>query len=204
MFTIASTLLFANLSLTAAPASSSDLPPVSRHENPGMARAQICHNIAADSSAVLSNQDGGDTLASNGIAYANRETCDRFVADFRVAANASPDTSYSDGKFKVGGRMRLASPISDCEGTRVDVRVYKKARGASSFATYANYVLQGDWVEPPGGISRCDWTVVSGSLAADAEPNDAGTETYRVAVKASKNGVAKPVDGWIRFNVIPG
>ncbi|MBC8067810.1 MAG: hypothetical protein IAG13_05700 [Deltaproteobacteria bacterium] len=198
MFAIGSTLLAANLSLLTAPQpSTAERPQVVPNTGP-YPTTRICHSIAADKTAVLSDNDDGDRLKSTGTSYASRASCDRFVADFRVLPGANAQAARMEGSFRVAGDLDAAITSPDCDGVRVDVRVYKKAHGTTAFATYSHHVLEGEhlFVE---GIPFCKWTVVDGAPGAEAMPNGAGTETYRVSVKASKNGAARPVVAWIRF-----
>ncbi|HET6584968.1 MAG TPA: hypothetical protein VFG69_16040 [Nannocystaceae bacterium] len=204
MLSIASTLFAANLSLLTAPLQPTAQPAPTL--KPGVhvpTPIQSCSTIAADKSSTLTANDMEDVLTSTGTSYASRTACNRFVADFIVLSSASPGTQFSDGWFKVGGGLMGQETASTCEGARVDMRVYKKALGASSFASYSNIVLEGDWHDSPTGFDSCSWKVVSGAVGAAAEPNNGGTETYRVAVKASIGGVAKPVEARIRFNDVP-
>jgi hypothetical protein len=202
MLSIASALLAANVSLLTAP-----LQPTAQPA-PGLQPAvpvpiQSCSTIAADKSATLTANDMEDVLTSTGTAYSSRASCNRFVADFIVLSSATPGTQFSDGWFKVGGGLIGQTTAATCEGAKVDVRVYRKALGASSFSSYSNVVLEGDWIDSAEGFDSCSWKIKSGAFGAAAEPNNGGSETYRVAVKATSNGVVKPVEARIRFNDVP-
>lgn len=202
MLSIASTLLVSLLTAPLQP-SAQPAPSLQPGVNPPV-QMQTCSTMAADKSATLTASDMEDVLTSTGTAYSSRATCNRFVADFIVLSSATPGTQFSDGWFKVGGGLiGQSTSAATCEGVKVDVRVYKKALGASSFSSYSNVVLEGDWIDSPNGFDTCNWKVMSGALGAAAEPNDGGTETYRVAVKASIGGVAKAVEAKIRFNDVP-
>jgi hypothetical protein len=205
MLSIVSTLFAANLSLLTAPLQPSAQPAPSLQPGVNAPRQMMtCATMAADKSATLTANDMEDVLTSTGTAYSTRATCNRFVADFIVLSSATPGTQFSDGWFKVaGGLIGQSNSAATCEGIKVDMRVYKKALGATHFTSYSNVVLEGDWIDSNGGFDTCNWKVKSGALGAAAEPNNGGSETYRVAVKASSGGVAKPVEAKIRFNDVP-
>jgi hypothetical protein len=200
MLSIVSTLLAANISLLTAPLQPSAQPAPGLSPGMGQVPIQSCSTIAADKSATLTASDMEDVLTSTGTSYSSRASCNRFVADFIVLSSATPGTQFSDGWFKLAGGLISQTTASTCEGAKVDVRVYKKALGASNFASYSNLVLEGDWIDTDGGFDMCNWKVKSGAYGAASEPNNGGTETYRVAVKASIGGTAKPVEARIRFN----
>lgn len=198
MFSIAATLLFANLSLLAPPVAGGH-PPIVEQSDPYIS-APICHSMAADKTAVLGAGDESERVVSTGTSYAGRARCDRFVTDFRVLSTAS--APHSTGRFEIGGGLPDAF-FSDCQDVRVDVTIFKKARGSRSFTAFSHYVVDGEVVNPSGEIAYCVWNLVDGATGRDAAPNERGADTYRVAVKASRAGQAKQVEAWIRFKPRP-
>jgi len=163
-----------------------------------------CANATANATATLIANDDDDMLNSGTAAYAN-QSCNRFIADFNVAATADPADKHGTDTFDLMGGITATTWQSNktvCESAKVSVSVYKKGVGAATFAklTSANYT--GVWHE--GGLFKmCVMEKTSGTNPPEGTPNASGTETYRVAVRATQNNVAVPVSARIAFEIVP-
>ena len=163
-----------------------------------------CASAAANASATLIADDDEDVLNSGNAAYASQK-CTRFVADFNVASNANPADSHGTLEFDLGGGITATAYQGSkalCEASKVNVTVYKKAVGASTFTKLTSAAYKGVWSD--GSLFKtCNLEKTSGTNPPSGTPNASGTETYRVAVRATQNNVAVPVSARIAFDIVP-
>jgi len=93
-----------------------------------------CAPATADASATLGADVDFRELASNGVQYAAKVGCIRFVADFIVPSDANPASEYGVLDFDLTGRWAtLPSDDSACTGSGYSIITYKKAAGARGF-----------------------------------------------------------------------
>lgn len=161
-----------------------------------------CRTQAADASTTLTIDDDADTLASIGAGYATRAlACKRFIADFRVNADASPaDIHGIDTIQQFAGSIAEPNQAT-CSSWYTYVSTYRKAPRSASFTQVSSATYRGVW--QAGLFSWCEPVRISGADAPDFEPNPAGVETRRIAVSSKINNVWQPVDATIAFQIIP-
>jgi hypothetical protein len=162
----------------------------------------VCGSGSADASVTLGADVDSRELASNGTAYANKNGCKRFVADFTVPSNANPAATHGITTFDLGG-MFAAQPgtPSTCNATELMVSTYEKVAGSNSFVKRTNAKYQGQWSE--GMFSSCFFVKVWGADPPSDTPNAAGTEVWRVAVSATHNGNPMAAKARIAFQIVP-
>lgn len=166
----------------------------------------MCRIATADSSQTLTASEDDDRVTSGSLAYGSRTGCTRFVADFHVLATASPATANTNDFLADGTVLNTFESLSaaNCAATRVNITRYRRAVGASGFTVDTSATYVGSYSSPgPGVFGGCFAVLSSGSQAVFHEPNPAGTETYRIAVRATRNGTVLPVEASIRFISIP-
>ena len=161
-----------------------------------------CSMNAADASATLGADVDFRELFSNGIGYASKAGCKRFVADFNVPSNANPASTHGVLEFDMGGGF-ASTPGTEasCNGTVLQVSTYEKVAGANGFKKRSSATYKGQWSN--GMFTFCNFVKSSGANPPTDTPNAAGTEVWRVTVSATHNGNAKPVMARIGFKIIP-
>lgn len=168
----------------------------------GRVQLDPCGTQAADGSATLGADVDFRELSSNGIAYANKASCKRFIADFNVPTNANPASTHGVLEFDLGG-MFATDPgqQATCNNTQLLVSTFEKVAGSTGFAKRSSATYKGQWGS--GMFNICTFVKVSGTNPPVDTPNAAGAEVWRVAVSASHNGTAMPVKARIAFRIIP-
>jgi len=164
-----------------------------------------CASAAANATATLTANDDEDVLNSGTTAYASNPKCTRFVADFHVLSGADPNDSHGTMTFDVAGGATSGAwegNKAKCESLKVNVSYYKKAAGAGSFAKITSAAFKGVWADGPM-FDMCNLVKTSGGDAPSGTPSAGGTETYRVAVRATLAGVVVPVTARIGFEIVP-
>jgi hypothetical protein len=127
------------------------------------------------------------------------------VQDFTVLANANPADNHGTQDFSIGGGITSNTWQGNkaiCETVKVNVTIYKKGVGQTSFTKKTTAAYKGVWADGPM-FDMCNLTKTSGSNPPDGTPNAGGSETWRVAVSATQNGTAVPVSARIAFDIIP-
>lgn len=169
---------------------------------PSRALLDPCRTASADASATLGADEDAEVLSSSGSGYgASGRTCKRFVADFVVTSDANPADKHGVLDFDLGGALKTAPTQSTCANTELFVTTYEKVAGASSFVQRTSARYKGQWSS--GMFSMCNLVRVSGTNPPSDQPNPAGNETWRVAVRATVGGAAVPVQARIGFRIIP-
>jgi hypothetical protein len=166
----------------------------------------MCRIAAADVTQTLTALDDEDRVTSGSLAYGSRTGCTRFVADFSVLNSASPATANTNDFLADGTVLGTFEGLSaaNCAATRVNITRYRRAVGATGFTAETSAIYVGSYSAPgPGVFGGCFAVLSSGNQAILHEPNPAGTETYRVAVRATRNGTVLPVEASIGFVTIP-
>jgi hypothetical protein len=161
--------------------------------------------MSPDDVEVLSANEASDISESGSAAYASKSGCARYIADFYVPPSASPPSFYADD-FQVNARtFSTLTSQSDCENTVISVRRYRKTASSSSLVLESTATYQGDFSPAPagGGFSVCSTILTAGDEPAWRTVNPAGAEIYRIAVRATKNGVAVPVAASLWFQAQP-
>lgn len=176
-------------------------PAVGPVANPQL-KLDPCSMGAADASATLSADVDFRELFSNGVGYASKSGCKRFVADFNVPSDANPASTHGVLEFDTGGGF-ASNPgqASSCTGTVLQVSTYEKVAGANGFKRRSSATYKGQWGS--GMFTMCNFVKTSGTNPPTDTPNAAGTEVWRVTVSATHNGNAKPVMARIGFKIIP-
>jgi hypothetical protein len=165
----------------------------------------MCATAAANATATLAADDDDDILNSGTAAYASAAKCKRFVADFTVLANANPADNHGTQDFSIGGGITSNTWQGNkavCESVKVNLTIYKKGVGQTSFTKKTTAAYKGVWADGPM-FDMCNLTKTSGTNPPDGTPNASGSETWRVAVSATQNGTAVPVSARIAFDIIP-
>jgi hypothetical protein len=164
-----------------------------------------CRTIAADGSATLGPEEDRETLVSSGIAYDSPgRTCKRFVADYKVLPDANPADGHGTLEFKKFGDFNVTVSQGNCEASVLWITTYEKAVGQTSFAQRSSAKYQGKWSGGGGlGFAGCSMAKVSGTDAGGDQPNPAGTEIWRVAVRGTMFGTPVPVKSMLEFVVVP-
>jgi hypothetical protein len=167
----------------------------------------LCRVAAADATATLSANDDSDRFTSGSLAYGSRSGCTRFVADFVVAPNANPADNHGTMDFLAEGSVLNGFgnlSAAHCAATRVSVTRYRRAVGAASLVRESSATYSGAYTAPTATtFGGCYAVLESGDEAAYHQPNPAGPETYRIAVRATRNNVVVPVEASIAFQIIP-
>lgn len=190
--------MFATLLTLAALANAPTAQPVAKPQ----IQLDPCSMGAGDASATLGADVDFRELFSNGIGYASKNGCKRFVADFNVPSNANPADSHGVLEFDMGGGFANdPGQQSSCVGTVLQVSTYEKVAGSNVFAKRSSATYKGQW--STGMFTFCTFVKTAGTNPPVDTPNAAGTEVWRVAVSATHNGVAKPVKARIGFKIIP-
>lgn len=170
-----------------------------------------CTTAAADAQATLGSDNDADVVQYYGTGYYDvSRTCRRYIADFSVPPNANP-AGYLELNFSLHGAAAadsLPSDKSSCDALKVNTLFYKKASGQTKFTKIGTNEYVGKWTayapDPsqlfgPGG--KCELVYKSGTSPTGA-PNAAGTDVYRVAVRALSGG-ARAVQASIMFIMTP-
>jgi hypothetical protein len=167
----------------------------------------LCRVAAADATATLSANDDSDRFTSGSLAYGSRSGCTRFVADFVVAPNAEPADNHGTMDFLADGTVLNGFgnlSAANCTATRVSVTRYRRTAGATSFVRESSATYSGAYTAPTATtFGGCYAVLDNGDQAAFHQPNPAGSETYRIAVRATRNNVVIPVEASIGFQIIP-
>lgn len=164
-----------------------------------------CAIAAPNATATLSADDDDDVLNSGTAAYASALKCKRFVADFVVLSNANPADNHGTQEFNVGGGITSTAWQGNktaCEQVKINLTIYKKGVGQTSFTKQTSAAYKGVWADGPM-FDTCNLVKTSGSNPPVGTPNGSGSETWRVAVSATQNGTAVPVSARIAFEIIP-
>ena len=161
-----------------------------------MSRSVVdCPAVTANATVTMGAGSAG-VQQTSGATY-GQGICNRYVLVIAVPSNSTPPSTYSS-KFDVWGKDfsegGVGSAISqqECSAVQVDVTVYRKASGATSFTRIFGATYSGRWfgaVAPRGGTpNSCQLQVGAHSgNASELMPPDAGTDVYRVAVRSSAN-----------------
>lgn len=171
--------------------------------NPGIV-LDYCAKAAPNATATLAADDDDDVLNSGTAAYATSQ-CKRFLADFVVLSTANPADSHGTQEFSIGGGITSTAyqgNKTSCEQVKVNLTIYKKGVGQTSFAKQSTAAYKGVWADGPM-FDTCNLVKTSGTNPPDGTPNAGGSETWRVAVSATQNGTAVPVSARIAFDIIP-
>lgn len=161
-----------------------------------------CRTASADGSATLGPDEDAEVLSSGGTGYnGSARTCKRFIADFVVASDANPASKHGILDFDLAGGLKNEPTQQSCAGTELFVTTYEKVAGSSSFTQRTSARYKGQWSS--GMFSMCNLVRVSGTNPPSDQPNPAGQETWRVAVRATVNGAAVPVQARIGFRIVP-
>lgn len=185
--------LFTLLSILAAPAINPGAGPV--------IQLDPCAGGNADASATLGADVDFRVLNSGGIAYASGRGCNRFVADFTVPSNANPADNHGILTYDMGGGFTSTPSQAACAASALEVTTYEKAAGSNTFVKRTTAKYKGVWGS--GLFQSCNFQKTSGQNPGTDTPNAAGTEVWRVTVRATHNGVAKPVTARIGFQIVP-
>lgn len=171
---------------------------------PVVGHADPCSVQSPDDVEVLSANDPFDIAESGDAAYANRSGCTRFIADFYVPPSASPPQFYARDFLVNAQTFPMLTSQSDCENTTITVRRYRRSASASSLALESTATYRGHYTPGgPGLFSVCSTVLTAGDEPVWRNVNPAGTEIYRIAVRATKNGTAVPVSAAIVFQAQP-
>jgi hypothetical protein len=161
-----------------------------------------CRTAAADASATLGANEDAELLSSSGTGYSgSARACKRFIADFKVTADANPADSHGTLDFGLAGGLKTDPTQATCAATELFVTTYEKVAGSSNFTQRTSAKYKGQWAS--GMFSSCNLVRVSGTNPPSDQPNPAGAETWRVAVRATVNGAAVPVQARIAFDIVP-
>lgn len=163
-----------------------------------------CRSASADDTQWLGDNDAFDVSDSGSAAYASKASCPRYIVDFLVTPSTNPPSYYAN-EFQANARtFSMLTSQSDCENTVISVRRYRKSAGSSSLGLESTATYRGDFSPaPPGGFSVCSTILTAGDEAVWRTVSPLGTETYRLAVRATKNGVVVPVSASIGFRPQP-
>jgi hypothetical protein len=163
-----------------------------------------CRTASADDTQLLGDNDAFDVSSSGSAAYGSKTSCPRHIVDFLVTPSTNPPQYYAQEFLAdVQDFGQLASQ-SDCENTVISVRRYRKSALSSSLVLESTATYRGDFSPaPPGGFSVCSTILTAGDEAVWRTVSPLGTETYRLAVRATKNGVVVPVSASIGFRPQP-
>ena len=164
-----------------------------------------CRSASADDTQWLGDNDAFDVSDSGSAAYASKASCPRYIVDFLVTPSTNPPSYYAN-EFQANARtFSMLTSQSDCENTVISVRRYRKSAGSSSLGLESTATYRGDFspASSGGGFSVCTTILTAGDEPVWRTVSPLGTETYRLAVRATKNGVAVPVGAWIGFQAQP-
>lgn len=182
--------------------------PAASDTSPAVAKAtprvvmDPCRIASADASATLGANEDAELLTSTSGYGARARTCRRFIADFTVTADANPKSKHGVLDFDLGGGLKTEPNQQTCANTELFVTTYEKVVGSSTFAQRTSARYKGQWAG--GGLfNMCNLVRVSGTNPLSDQPNPAGSETWRVAVRATVNGAVVPVQARIGFKIVP-
>lgn len=162
-----------------------------------------CRTAAADKSATLGAEQDSATLSSTGTGYAaSGRACKRFIADFNVLAGANPADNHGTLEFDVSGGPTASLGQNNCTGTELIVVTYEKVPGSSAFVQRTTAKYKAVWHDTDM-FDTCDLERVTGTNPPSDTPDPSGTEVWRVAVSASRNGTPLPVTARLAFDIIP-
>jgi hypothetical protein len=164
-----------------------------------------CPGATANATLTMGAGSTGVTQTSPNAGYGSA-TCNRYVVDINVPSTSTPPAGYQP-QFGLWGKdfsdNGIATGVSqqECASFHVDVTVYKKANGATSFTQIFNSRYNGVWVganvPPPGfGANSCHLNqgTHTGNAAGLSKPA-AGTDVYRVAVRSYTSASLRKVSG---------
>lgn len=165
----------------------------------------------ADAQATLGSDNDANVVQYYGTGYYDiSRSCRRYVADFSVLPTANP-AGYLELNFSLHGATAADTSPSDktsCEALKVNTLFYKKASGQAKFTKIGTNEYVGKWTAYPpdptqlfGPGGKCDLIYKSGTQPTGT-PNAAGTDVYRVAVRALSGG-PRAVQASIMFIMTP-
>lgn len=164
-----------------------------------------CRSASADDTQLLGDNDPFDVSSSGGAAYGSKTSCPRHIVDFLVTPSTNPPQYYAQEFLADVQDFGQLTSQSDCENTVISVRRYRKSALSSSLVLESTATYRGDFSPAPagGGFSVCSTILTAGDEAVWRTVSPLGTETYRLAVRATKNGVVVPVSASIGFRPQP-
>jgi hypothetical protein len=170
-----------------------------------------CGTLPPDAVASLNSGETLEILQSSGGFYGLNDHCDRFIADFRVPASYTPPGGYTDDFRLDGSSVTLQNggydiSQAECEGRQLAVGLFRRPALAPNFIQEASLRYVSKYTPAPPGFpsfSFCSYVLVAGTPPAAHEPGPVGTDTYRVAVKETQNGVFKSVVARLKVQGIP-